>query len=153
MFFGEYPHTIDVKSRLIIPSRLRSPIKDYCIDQFVVTRGFDPCLWMFAPNEWHQIDKKFRSLPITKAKSRSLQRLFYSGASIVECDRQGRILIPRTLLEYGEIEKEVMVVGVSSRIEIWAVDKWKMEFEKSKDSYSEIAEDLIDFENHFNEKT
>ncbi|EKD28115.1 MAG: Protein mraZ, partial [uncultured bacterium] len=82
MFFGEHPHVIDLKGRLIIPAKLRSPIKDYCIDQFVVTRGFDPCLYMFAPSEWHQIDKKFRSMKlITKSKTRALQRLFFSGTA------------------------------------------------------------------------
>ena len=145
MFFGEHPHSIDSKGRLIIPVKLRSPLKDFCIDQFVITRGFDPCLYMFAPNEWHQIDKKFRALPITKAKSRALQRLFFSGASIVDCDKQGRILIPKHLLDYAVIEKDVMVVGLSSRIEIWAKEKWKNEYDNVKESYSQIAEELMDF--------
>ena len=147
MFFGEHPHTIDAKGRLIIPSKLRSPLKDYCIDQFVVTRGFDPCLYMFAPNEWHQIDKRFRSLKLlTKMKSRALQRLFFSGAGIVDCDRQGRILIPRHLMDYAGVVKDVMIVGLSSRIEIWAIERWKAEYERLKDSYSELAEELMDFD-------
>jgi MraZ protein len=148
MFFGEHPHSIDSKGRLTIPSRLRAPLKDYSIDQFVVTRGFDPCLYMFAPGEWHQIDKRFRALKLlTKAKSRALQRLFFSGAAIVDCDRQGRILIPRHLLDYAGVNKDVMVVGLSSRIEIWPLEGWKTEYDRLKDSYADLAEELMDLEN------
>lgn len=147
MFFGEHPHSIDSKGRLIIPSKLRSPLKEYCIDQFVVTRGFDKCLYLFAPSEWHQIDKKFRSLKLlTKSKSRALQRLFFSGTAIVDCDKQGRVLIPKTLIDYAEIKKDVMVVGLSSRIEIWAQENWVAEYENLKESYSDLAEEMIDFD-------
>ena len=149
MFLGEYPHSLDSKGRITIPSRLRSPLKDYCIDQFVVTKGFEPCLYMFAPNEWHQIEKKFRSLPIMKARSRALQRIFFSGAAIVDCDAQGRVLIPKTLLDYGQISRDVMIMGVSSRIEIWTPEKYREQVQdKFQDSYGQIAEEMMtDFEN------
>lgn len=142
MFYGEFPHSMDSKGRITIPSKLRSPLKDYCVDQFVVTRGFDLCLYMFAPSEWHQIDKKFRSLPITKSSSRALQRSFFSGASIVDCDAQGRILIPKILLDYAKILKDVLIVGVSSRIELWAPEHYQAQMQ-DREAYAKTAEELM----------
>lgn len=146
MFYGEFPHSMDSKGRITIPSRLRSPLKDYCVDQFVVTRGFELCLYMFAPSEWHQIEKKFRSLTIFKSKTRALQRSFFSGASIVDCDAQGRILIPKTLLDYAKIMKDVLIVGVSTRIELWAPEHYQEQMQ-DRDAYAKTAEELMtDFE-------
>lgn len=146
MFLGEYPHTIDSKFRITIPSKLRSPLKDYCIDQFVVTRGFEPCLFMFAPNEWHQINKKFCSLPLTNEKSRLLQRIFFSGAAILDCDSQGRVLIPKNLFDYAAIVKDVVIIGSSNRIEIWSPENYKKFVQEAiQDSYAKIAEELTSF--------
>ena len=142
MFYGEFPHSMDSKGRITIPSRLRSPLKDYCVDQFVVTRGFEPCLYMFAPGEWHQIEKKFRSLPFMKSKTRALQRSFFSGASIVDCDAQGRILVPKTLLDYAKISKDVLIVGVSSRIELWAPEQYQAQMQ-DMEAYAKTAEELM----------
>ncbi len=146
MFYGEFEHAIDEKGRLSIPSRLRSPLRDAVIDQFVITRGFEKCLYMFAPNDWHRVEKQFRALPITKTKSRAFLRMFFSGASLVDCDKQGRVLVPKNLLDHAGIEKDVMIVGVSSRIEIWNKKDWKDYFENTKQQYAEMAEQLIDFD-------
>jgi len=148
MFFGEHEHILDSKGRLTVPSKLRSPLNDFCIEQFMVVRGFERCLYMFAPSEWNQIDKHFRSFKnFAKKKTRSLQRQFFSGAVPVDCDRQGRILIPKYLLKYAQIEKNVVLLGVSSRIEVWSQDNWISEFDREQKDYAELAEDLIiDFE-------
>lgn len=148
MFYGEYEHSIDDKGRLIIPSKLRSPIKDHCIDQFVVTRGFDShkCLYLFAPTEWSRIEKQFRSLPITQSKSRDFLRMFFSGAAVLDCDKQGRVLVPKKLLDYGGIEKDVMIIGVSSRFEIWDLNTWNTYIEEKRDSFSEMAENVVNLD-------
>ena len=146
-FYGEFEHSIDNKGRLIVPSRLRSPIRDYFIEKFFITPGFDEarCLYLFPPEEWQKIEKKFLSLPINKSRNRAVHRLFFSGAFVADCDKQGRILIPKKLLEYGEIEKDVMIVGVSSRLEVWALAKWKIYMDQVKTDYADMAENLENF--------
>ncbi len=148
MFFGTHEHILDTKGRLTVPSKLRSPLNDFCIEQFMVVRGFEPCLYMFAPSEWNQINKQFRSFKhFAKKKSRSLQRQFFSGAVPVDCDKQGRILIPKYLLKYAQIEKNVVLIGASSRIEVWSKEQWQEEFNAGNQGYAELVEDLdIDFE-------
>ena len=143
MFYGEYVHTIDEKGRLIIPAKLRAPIKDNFIDRFFLTRGFEKCLFVFAEQEWVRIEEKFRQLPLTKSTARSLARNFYSGAFESECDKQGRILIPKRLIDYAELKREVAIIGVSKRIEIWDRDKWEEYNKKSLENYEKTAEDIV----------
>ena len=146
MFYGEYDHTIDEKGRLIVPSKLRAPMKDNFIDRFFVTRGFEKCRFMFAEQEWRRLEEKFRQLPFTKSVARSLSRNFYSGACDSECDKQGRILIPKRLLDYAGLQKEVIIIGVSKRIEVWDKENWKIYSEKSLGNYEQAAEDIVGFD-------
>ena len=94
MFYGEYEHTIDRKGRLIIPSRFREVMKEHYTEHLVVTRGLDRCLFLFPEDEWRTQENKFRNLSFTKAEARQFNRLFFSGASELSFDRQGRVLIP-----------------------------------------------------------
>ena len=146
MFYGEYDHTIDEKGRLIVPSKLRAPMKDNFIDRFFVTRGFEKCLFIFAEQEWRRIEEKFRQLPITKSVARSLASNFYSAACESDCDKQGRILIPKRLLDYAGLQKEVIIIGVSKRIEVWDKENWKIYSEKSLENYEQAAEDIVGFD-------
>ena len=143
MFYGEYEHTLDEKGRLIIPSKLRAPIKDNFIDRFFVTRGFEKCLFVFAEQEWRRLEDKFRQLPFTKSVARNLARNFYSGACESECDKQGRILIPKKLTDYAGLKKDVVIIGVSKRIEVWDRETWQAFSEKSLSSYEQAAEDIV----------
>lgn len=146
MFYGEHVHKLDKKGRIIIPSDFREVSKENYIEKFFVTRGLDTCLFMFPEEEWKQQEAKFKSLPFTKRETRKFNRLFFSGAVCVKIDKQGRILIPSYLKHYAEIKKDIMVVGVSNRIEIWSKDKWEEFYKTSKDSFEDIAEKLIDLE-------
>ncbi len=146
MFYGEYEHTLDKKGRLIIPSNFRDLIKEHYIEKFFVTRGLDRCLFMFAEDEWKSQESKFKSIPFTKSEARKFNRLYFSGAVEVACDKQGRILIPKYLKEFAEIKRDVMIIGVSNRIEIWSKEKWQEYYEGSKQSFEEIAERLIEGE-------
>jgi len=143
MFYGEYEHTIDKKGRLIIPSRFRESFKEYDISKLYITRGLDKCLFMFTENEWKTQESKFKSISFTKSESRKFNRLYFSGAANIECDRQGRILIPKYLKDFAGIKKEVMFIGVSNRMEIWAKDIWNNYYDSSKESFEEIAEKLM----------
>lgn len=120
---SQYNHTVDTKGRLIIPTKFREILGD----EFVVTKGMDGCLFAYANDDWKVFEEKLTSLPITNKDARKFARFFLAGAAQVEVDKQGRILLPSHLREFGELEKDVVLVGVGSRIEIWNRDKWEAE--------------------------
>ena len=144
MFYGEYFHSIDRKGRLILPSRYREVSKANFIEKFFVTRGLDKCLFMFSEEEWRLQEVKFKSISFTKSQARIFNRLYFSGAVEAVADKQGRILLPEYLKDFAEIKREVVIVGVSNRIEIWAKDKWQEFYGGSRQSFEEIAEKLMD---------
>ena len=146
MFYGEYEHRLDKKGRIIIPSKLRDSSKENYVEKFVVTRGLDSCLFMFPEEEWKTQESKFKSLSFTKRETRKFNRLFFSGAIEIVPDKQGRILIPTYLKNYADIKKEIVLIGVSSRIEIWSKEKWEGFYKETKDSFEDVAEKLIDLE-------
>ena len=121
MFMGEYNHTIDAKGRVIVPSRFRETLGD----TFVITKGLDGCLFVYDNQEWAAFEEKLKSLPITNKEARAFVRFFLAGAACVEVDRQGRILLPGTLRDFAALSKDVVLIGVGSRIEIWSRERWK----------------------------
>ena len=143
MFYGEYEHSLDKKGRLILPARFREAAKTNYIEKFFITRGLDNCLFMFPEEEWKTQEAKFKSMPFTKSQSRRFNRLYFSGAQEAVFDKQGRILIPKYLKEFAGIRRDVMIIGVSNRIEIWDLEKWKEFYNSEKGSFEKIAEDLI----------
>ncbi len=144
MFYGEYLHSIDRKGRLILPAKFREVAKGNFVEKFFATRGLDKCLFMFAEEEWRAQEAKFKAISFTKQQARTFNRLYFSGAVELVPDRQGRILLPAYLKDFAEIKKEVMVVGVSNRVEIWARDKWGEFYGNSRQYFEEIAEKLMD---------
>ena len=120
MFMGEYNHTVDPKGRLIIPAKFREQLGD----EFVVTKGLDGCLFVYTKEEWHNIEEKFRGISMTSKDARKFSRFFFAGAAALELDKQGRILLPANLREYAGIDKEVVSVGVFSRVEIWSKERY-----------------------------
>jgi len=141
MFMGEYQHTIDAKGRLIVPARFREGLGD----RFILTKGLDGCLFAYPPQEWTALENKMRSLPFTRADARAFVRFFFAGACECEVDKQGRILIPASLREYAALEKDVVVIGVSSRVEIWSAARWRDYSAGSAASVEQIAEKIVDF--------
>ena len=138
MFMGEYSHTIDSKGRLIVPSKFRENLGD----EFVVTKGLDGCLFVYSQEEWTNIEEKFKQVSLTTKDARKFSRFFFAGAATVEVDKQGRILLPSVLREFAGLEKDIVSVGVLSRIEIWSKDKWQESNEY--DDMDEIAEHMAD---------
>ena len=116
MFMGEYNHSIDAKGRLIVPSKFR----DQLGSEFVVTKGLDGCLFVYSHEEWQRIEESLREKPLTSKDARKFLRFFFAGAATCEVDKQGRINLPANLREYAGIDKEVVSVGVFSRVEIWS---------------------------------
>lgn len=144
MFYGEFEHTFDRKGRLIIPSKFREALKEHYIERFFITRGLDKCLFMFPENEWRLQEQRFKSMSFTKSEYRRFNRLFFSGACDLIPDKQGRILIPCYLKEYAAIKRDVYIVGVSNRVEIWSRENWKEYYSASKDTFEDVAEKLIE---------
>lgn len=144
MFYGEYFHSIDRKGRLILPSKFREVAKVNFIEKFFVTRGLDKCLFMFSEEEWRSQEQKFKSISFTKQQARTFNRIYFSGAQEVIPDKQGRILLPQYLKDFAQIKRDVLIVGVSNRIEIWSKDLWEKFYSDSRQSFEDIAEKLMD---------
>ena len=143
MFYGEYSHCLDKKGRVIIPARFREVIKEHFAEKFYLTRGLDGCLFVFTEESWKSQERKFREMPFTKVESRKFNRLYFSGACESVCDKQGRILIPEYLQRYAEIKEDVIMIGVSDRIEIWAKEKWEKFFDENKGNFEDLADKLV----------
>lgn len=142
MFMGEYLHSIDNKNRVIIPVKFRDELGE----RFILTKGLDECLFVYPLEEWRNVEDKLKKLSFTRADARAFSRFFFSGACEVEVDKQGRILIPGNLYEYADLTKELMIIGVSSRVEIWDRDKWLAYSNKAAGDYEEIAEKITDLD-------
>lgn len=140
MLMGEYHHNLDEKSRIIIPSKLRDELGETVI----VTRGIENCLFVYSEKEWSSIVSKLKSLPFTKKDARSFTRLFLSGATVCEFDKQGRIKITSPLINYADITKECVIIGVNDRLEIWSEQSWNNFFNDNKESLSDMADHLFD---------
>lgn len=137
MFIGEYQHALDTKNRMIVPVKLREGLGN----KFVITKGLDGCLYAYPTREWEILEEKLKRLPITNKDARSFVRFFFSGACEVETDKQGRGLIPQNLKEYAGIEKEIVSIGVLSRVEIWSKEKWT-KYNDSDIDFDSIAEKM-----------
>ena len=139
MFIGEYQHALDVKNRMIVPSKLREELGS----KFVITKGLDGCLYAYPQSEWKNLEDKLKTLPLSNRDARAFVRFFFSGACEIEMDKQGRGLIPQNLKEYAGIEKEIVSIGALTRVEIWSKEKWT-EYNDSNIDYESIAEKMSD---------
>lgn len=137
---GEYQHTLDAKGRLIIPAKFRDELGTGS----VMTRGLDNCLFLFPAEEWEILEGKLKTLPLTKSDARQFVRFLFSGATECELDKQGRINVPQNLREYAQIEKDAVVIGVSSRVEIWSKEKWESYVNQAEESFENIAENIVE---------
>ncbi len=139
MFIGEYHHTIDEKGRIIIPAKFREALGK----EFIITRGIENCLFVYSLQNWAKITDKLSSLPFTKKDARTFNRFFMSGATSVELDKQGRVNISQPLTQYANLVKDCIVIGTGDRLEIWSQESWNSFFDSTKDSMSDIAENLF----------
>ncbi|WP_319524157.1 division/cell wall cluster transcriptional repressor MraZ [uncultured Desulfosarcina sp.] len=126
MFRGSSFHTIDPKGRIIVPTRFREVIKDSGTDSIMITR-MDRCLFAYAHDRWEELEQKILHLPEKSEEMRRFQRFFIGGAQDCKCDAQGRVLIPPFLKQYSELDKDIVLVGVLDRFEIWSRENWDRE--------------------------
>lgn len=121
MFMGEYSHSLDTKGRIIIPAKYREELGE----KFVITKGMDGCLFVLPEEAFRELTNELKSLPLSVKDSRTLVRHFSGAAADGELDKQGRVLIPTKLREHAGLEKDVVLVGVLDKIEIWSRDRWE----------------------------
>ncbi len=121
LLIGEYEHSLDAKGRLIMPAKLRIDMGE----KFIVTKGLDGCLFAFSQNEWLNFETKLKSLPLSDKNARNFVRFFLSGATECEMDKQGRFLLPNNLRMSAKLEKEAVIIGVGTRLEIWDKQTWQ----------------------------
>lgn len=140
MLTGEFNHSIDTKGRLIIPSKFR----DILGDDFVITKGLDGCLFLYPANEWKIFEEKLRTLPLTNKNARTFTRFFLGSAVDGGLDKQGRVLISSALRAFAGLDKEVVLVGVLDRVEIWDKAKWD-------ENNTEVEENMDDIAAHMEE--
>lgn len=142
MFIGEFQHNLDDKGRLIMPAKFRQAIGR----MFVLTKGFDGCLFGFSTHEWRKLERKLQSLPMTSKDARAISRFFFGSATEIELDKQGRMQVAPALLSYANLERACAFVGVGNRIEIWSQSVWACYNEAHNDTMSELVENLIGFD-------
>lgn len=140
MLLGEYEHSIDTKGRIAMPAKLREGLGG----KFIITKGLDGCLFVYAMDEWQRVEQKLASLPMSRKTARDFTRFLFGGACEGECDKQGRVLLPASLRRYAGLEREAVIVGVGSRAEIWDATKWQQYNEESAEDVNELAEQLAD---------
>lgn len=138
MFMGEYNHTIDEKGRIIIPAKLRTELGD----NFVITRGLDNCLAIYTSDGWKNIIEQYKQLP-NIGETRSFLRFIISGATTLEFDKQGRINIPSTLIDFAGLTKDCSIIGVGEHLEIWNKDRWNEYLHAKEANITEIADTLF----------
>lgn len=139
MFVGEYSHNIDAKGRVIIPAKFREQLGE----RFMITKGFEGCLFVYPMDAWEELAENLSKLPSNQQSARSLQRKFLSGAAEGEPDKQGKVLITQPHREHAALSKEVVIIGVSKRVEIWDAQRWRDYCQDDEEmSIEEAAESL-----------
>lgn len=139
---GEYTHAIDAKGRVILPADFRAELGV----SFVITKGLDRCLFLYAQTEWDVLAEKLRKLPLVKPEARALSRFFFASARTLECDKQGRFLVPANLRSYAGItlRQDVVLTGTDSRIEVWSRERWQAYTDEVEPDVTAIAATLTD---------
>ncbi|MFH1874268.1 MAG: division/cell wall cluster transcriptional repressor MraZ [Pseudomonadota bacterium] len=144
MFRGRFNYNIDAKSRLSIPAKFREVLASHYNDERLIITNFDQCLWAYPLAEWQDLEKKVAALPQFLDEVRALQRVFISAATECPVDKQGRILVPPALREYAAINHDVVVVGMTKRIEIWSKERWEEVFSAAQTKLEGLGSKLAD---------
>lgn len=137
MFIGQYHHSLDDKSRVIVPAKYREQLTH----PFILTKGLDGCLFIYSEKEWTSFQDKLKALPLTNTNARKFVRFFLAGAVECQTDKQGRILIPSHLKEYSKIEKDIVFIGMGNRIEVWSYNQWGLYNDEAMDANA-LAEQM-----------
>jgi MraZ protein len=143
-FLGEYEATLDAKGRFLLPAGFKKQLAESAGEQYVVNRGFEKCLSLYPMSEWQPIFEKISKLNDFDPKVREFRRYFLNGATIVDLDSAGRLLLPKSLMLYANLEKDIVLAAASNKIEIWDKVKYQEFFENfSPGSFSDLAQQVM----------
>ncbi len=140
MLIGEFHHNIDDKGRIVIPTKYREELGN----EFIITRGIEKCLYVYSYQEWEKLVNKLNTLPFTKRDARTFSRSFFSGATVCEFDKNGRINITSPLVSYADLKHECVIIGVNDRLEIWSRDGFQEFMNANSEKLDDIAEHLFE---------
>jgi MraZ protein len=136
MLLGEFEHTIDDKSRITVPAKFRPKLES----GMVVTKGIDPCLWLYPADVWAELAERIKALPLSDPTAREFRRQAFGGASDSVPDKQGRVILPVYLREYANIDRQAVIVGLDDHCEIWNPERWRARQELSDRNPEQRAE-------------
>lgn len=139
MFIGEYEHTLNSKGRITMPVKFRAALGS----TFIATRGLDQSLFIYTEPEWQLVVNNIKQLPLMERNARTLTRLFFSGATALTLDKQGRIILPNYLLDYAQLTKSCTIIGVGTRIEVWSTEIWQSYYEVASTQLDGLTEDSL----------
>jgi MraZ protein len=148
-FLGEYEATLDAKGRFLLPAGFKKQLAESAGEQYVINRGFEKCLSLYPMSEWQPIFEKISKLNDFDPKVREFRRYFLNGATIVDLDSAGRLLLPKSLMSYASLEKDIVLAAASNKIEIWDKNKYQEFFENfSPGSFSDLAQQVMGGDNN-----
>ena len=142
MFRGSFEHTVDAKGRVSVPSRFREILVDHYDDRLVLALDYDRCLTVYPLEEWERLEEKIKNLPMMQKEVKEFMRFFFSTATECELDKQGRILIPPPLRERAGIRKNVLLIGIINKVEIWDTHAWEARNSQNADTISDALASL-----------
>lgn len=143
MLIGQYEYALDDKSRLFIPSRFRERSARAKEQRFILTRGLEQCLYLFLPSSWDKLLHRFEGLGVSdKRQERAFKRIFFSGATEVVADKQGRILVAQNLRDYAGLKRGAIINGAGNKIEIWSREKWAVYYKRAASSFARVVTKL-----------
>ena len=143
MFYGEYRHGLDDKNRLFIPAKLREPAGGQKIGGFFISAGMEKTLFLFTPQGFEDLRQSFSKFSFTNARQREFQRMFFANTRFSDLDAQGRILVPDAMKTWAVLKKEVSILGVENRIELWDVGRWESYKKQSGRRFERTADELF----------
>jgi len=143
-FNSEYECKMDAKGRLVLPAKIKASLPESASNELVIRRGFDQCLILYPMVEFNKLFSKIAGLSEFNEENRKLQRNFFRGSSTVELDGNGRLLIPKPMQEYANLEKEIMVIGMGNRVEIWNPELYEKQLIEDPVEFSDLAKKYLD---------
>lgn len=143
-FLGEFEATMDAKGRFLLPAGFKKQLTGEGSHSFVINRGFEKCLSLYPLAEWEPLFEKIKGLNEFDPKQREFRRAFLNGATVVELDSAGRILLPPNLKEYAELQKDIVITAAGNKMEIWDSNKYKKIFDSfSSDAFSDLGKEVM----------
>lgn len=143
-FTSEYESKLDAKGRLVLPARIKAQLPESGDNELVIRRGFEPCLILYPMVEFRKVFSKISGLSEFNEEYRKLQRNFFSGTATVELDNNGRFLIPKNMLGYAQLEKDIILVGMGNKVEVWNPAIYEKHLINDPSELSKLAQKFLD---------